>query len=66
MNLAFIMAMIFVVIVLIIGAILTVSAANSMNEDYRSEKSFSSVLWAYLLAIPFIVIVVVIAILIFY
>lgn len=65
MNIALIASMIFVVIVLVIGLILTISAANSSNTNYTGEKSFSNLLWAYMLSIPFIVIVTVIAIFIF-
>ena len=57
--------MIFVVIILAIGLILTISAANSKNENYSSEKSFSNMLWIYVLSIPFIVVVTLIAIFIF-
>ncbi|HLR10543.1 MAG TPA: hypothetical protein VK120_04115 [Sporosarcina sp.] len=66
MNAALIIAIIFVAIVLVIGSILTISAANSMNENYRSDKSFSSLLWVYILTIPFIIIVVIIAMFFFY
>ncbi|WP_210470806.1 hypothetical protein [Sporosarcina sp. 6E9] len=66
MGIALIVSMIFVVIVLAIGVILTISAANSMNKNYSSEKSLSNMLWIYVLSIPFIVIVTLIAIFIFY
>lgn len=66
MNAALIIAIIFVAIVLVIGSILTISAANSMNENYRSDKSFSSLLWVYILTLPFIIIVVIIAMFFFY
>lgn len=62
---ALIVSMIFVVIILAIGLILTISAANSKNENYSSEKSFSNMLWIYVLSIPFIVVVTLIAIFIF-
>lgn len=65
MKLALIITPIFVVIILAIGLMLTISAANSTNENYSSERSFSSLLWTYALSIPFIVIVVTIAIFIF-
>ena len=65
MNIALIVSMIFVVIVLVIGLILTISAANSSNTNYTGEKSFSNLLWVYVLSIPFIVIVTLIAIFIF-
>lgn len=65
MKVALIVSFIFVIIVLAVGLILTISAANSMNKGYKSENSFSSLLWAYLLTIPFIVIVTLIAIFIF-
>jgi uncharacterized BrkB/YihY/UPF0761 family membrane protein len=66
MKVALIVSMIFVVIVLAIGLILTISAANSMNKNYSSEKSHSNLLWIYVLSIPFIVIVTLIAIFIFH
>lgn len=66
MTAALIIATIFVVLVLTVGVILTIKAANSMNENYDTDKSFSSVLWAYVISIPIIIIVVVVAILIFY
>ncbi len=62
---ALIVSMIFVVIILAIGLVLTISAANSKNENYSSEKSFSNMLWIYVLSIPFIVVVTLIAIFIF-
>lgn len=62
---ALILSMIFVVIILAIGLVLTISAANSKNENYSSEKSFSNMLWIYVLSIPFIVVVTLIAIFIF-
>ena len=65
MKVFLIVSTIFVVIVLAIGLVLTLSVANSMNKDYKSENSFSSLLWVYLLAIPFIVILTLIAIFIF-
>lgn len=65
MKVALIVSFIFVFIVLAVGLILTISAANSMNKDYKGENSFSSLLWVYLLTIPFIVIVTLIAIFIF-
>ena len=65
MKVALIVAIIFVFIITAIGLVLTISVANSMNKDYKSEKSFSSLLWVYLLAIPFIVILTVVAIFIF-
>lgn len=65
MKTALIVSTIFVFIILTIGLFLTISAANSMNTDYRSEKSFSNLLWVYVLSIPFIVIVTLIAIFIF-
>lgn len=65
MNLALIVSIIFVFIVLAIGLILTISAANSTNTNYTGEKSFSNLLWVYVLSIPFIVIVTLIAIFIF-
>lgn len=65
MKVALIVATIFVFIVLAIGFLLTLSAANSMNKNYSGTKSFSSLLWAYLLAIPIIIIVIIIAIVIF-
>ena len=66
MKVALIVSFIFVFIILAIGLILTISAANSRNTDYRSEKSFSNLSWAYILSIPFIVIVTLIAIFIFH
>lgn len=65
MTVALIVAFIFVFIVLAVGLIMTISAANSMNKGYKSENSFSSLLWVYLLTIPFLVIVTLIAIFIF-
>ena len=65
MKVALIVSTIFVFIILAIGLILTISAANSMNKNYRSEKSFSNLLWVYVLSIPFIIIVTLIAIFIF-
>jgi uncharacterized BrkB/YihY/UPF0761 family membrane protein len=62
MKVALIVSMIFVVIILAIGLILTISAANSMNKNYSSEKSFPNLLWIYVLSIPFIVMVSLIAI----
>ena len=65
MKVALIITTIVVVIILAIGLILTISAANSMNKNYSSEGSFSSLLWAYILSIPIILLVVIIAIVIF-
>lgn len=65
MKVALIVLTIFVFIILAIGLILTISAANSMNKNYRSGESFSKLLWIYVLSIPFIVIVTLIAIFIF-
>lgn len=65
MKVALIVSFIFVFIILAIALILTISAANSMNKNYRSEKSFSNLLWVYVLSIPFIVIVALVAIFIF-
>lgn len=65
MNAALIVAMAFVFIVLIIGAILTISVANTQNKEYDSKKSFPSLLWMYVLSVPFTVVVTVIAIYIF-
>ena len=62
MKVYFIVSMILVVIILAIGLILTISAANSVNKNYTSEKSFPNLLWAYVLSVPFIVIVTLIAI----
>lgn len=66
MKVALIVSFIFVFIVLAVGLILTISAANSMNKDYKGENSFSSLLRVYVLAIPFIIIVVLVGIFIFY
>lgn len=65
MKVFIIISIILVVIILAIGLILTISVANSMNKNYTSENSFPILLWAYLLAIPFIVIVTLIAIFLF-
>lgn len=65
MKVALIVSSIFVFIILAIGLILTISAANSMNKNYRSEASFSNLMWVYVLSIPFIVIVTLVAIFIF-
>ena len=65
MKVFLIVSTIFIFIILAIGLVLTLSVANSMNKDYKSGKSFSSLLWVYLLAIPFIVILTLIAIFIF-
>lgn len=65
MKLALIITPIIVTIILIIGVILTISAANSTNENYSGQRSFSSLLWAYVLTIPFVIIVVIIAIMVF-
>lgn len=65
MKVALIVLTIFIFIILAIGLILTISAANSMNKNYRSGESFSKLLWVYVLSIPFIVIVTLIAIFIF-
>ena len=62
MKVYLIVSMILVVIILAIGLILTISTANSVNKNYTSEKSFPNLLWAYVLSIPFIVIVTLIAI----
>lgn len=62
MNTAIILTMIFVVIILVVALILTIKAGNSKNEDYQTEKSFSSLLWAYVLSIPVILIIVIAAI----
>lgn len=66
MTVALIVSFIFIFIVLAVGLILTISAANSMNKDYKGKNSFSSLLWAYLLAIPFIIIVVIVGIFIMF
>lgn len=66
MTVALIVSFIFVVIVLAVGLIMTISAANSMNKGYKGENSFSSLLWAYVLAIPFIIIVVIVGIVLVY
>ena len=66
MKVALIVSTIFVFIVLAIGLIVTISVANSMNRNYNGGKSFSSLLWVYVLTIPFIIIVTFIAIAIFY
>lgn len=65
MKLALIITPIFVTIILVIGFILTISAANSKNEDYSGERSFSSLSWAYALTVPFIIILVIVAIVLF-
>lgn len=66
MTVALIVSFIFVFIVLVVGLIMTISAANSMNKGYKAENSFSSLLWAYVLAIPFIIIVVLVGIFLIY
>lgn len=66
MKVALIVSIIFVFIVLAVGLILTISEANSMNKDYKGKNSFSSLLWAYVLAIPFIIIVVLVGIFILF
>ncbi len=66
MKVALIVSIIFVFIVSAVGLILTISVANSMNKDYKGKNSFSSLLWAYVLAIPFIIIVVLVGIFILY
>lgn len=66
MKVALIVSFIFVFIVLAVGLILTISAANSMNKGYKGENSFSSLLWAYVLAIPFVIIVVIVGIVLVY
>lgn len=62
MEAALIAAMVFVFIVLVIGAILTISVANKQNKEYDSNKSFSSLLWVYVLSVPFTVVLTVVAI----
>ncbi|PIC71234.1 hypothetical protein CSV77_04155 [Sporosarcina sp. P16b] len=59
-------SMILVVIILAVGLILTISTANSMNKDYNSKKSFSNLLWIYVLSLPVIVILTLVSIFIFY
>ncbi|PIC79422.1 hypothetical protein CSV75_12585 [Sporosarcina sp. P18a] len=59
-------SMILVVIILAVGLILTISTANSMNKDYSSKKSFSNLLWIYVLSLPVIVILTLVSIFIFY
>ena len=63
-------AMILVIIVLVVGLILTFSIANSSthstNEKYSSKKSFSNLLWIYVLSLPVIIVLTVIAIFIFH
>ncbi len=54
--------LIITIIILIIGLILTIVAGNSMNENYNGKTSFSSLLWAYVLTIPFVIIVVIITV----
>ncbi|GEN84908.1 hypothetical protein SLU01_32200 [Sporosarcina luteola] len=66
MTAALIVSFIFVFIVLVVGLIMTISAANSMNKGYKSENSFSSLLWVYVLAIPFTIIVVLVGIFLVY
>ncbi|ARK24993.1 hypothetical protein SporoP37_10260 [Sporosarcina sp. P37] len=66
MKVALIVSFIFVFIVLAVGLILTISAANSMNKDYNVENSFSYLLWVYVLAIPFTIIIVLVGIFIVY
>lgn len=65
-----IIAMILVIIVLVVGLILTLSVANSSTtpkkENYSSKKSFSNLLWIYVLSVPVIIVLTVIAIFIFY
>ncbi|BAQ08918.1 heme/copper-type cytochrome/quinol oxidases, subunit 2 [Bacillus sp. OxB-1] len=65
MKVALIVSTILVVIVLAIGLILTISVANSTDNNYSSGKSFSKLLWIYVLSIPFLVILTLIAIFIF-
>jgi len=69
-NLGLIIAMILVIIVLVVGLILTLSVANSSTtskkENYSSKKSFSNLLWIYVLSLPVIIVLTVIAIFIFY
>ncbi|PIC63043.1 hypothetical protein CSV79_13880 [Sporosarcina sp. P13] len=62
MKVYLIVSMILVVIILAIGLILTISATNSENKNYTSGKSFHNLQWAYVLSIPFIVIVTLIGI----
>ncbi|GKV66161.1 hypothetical protein NCCP2331_23140 [Sporosarcina sp. NCCP-2331] len=70
MNLALIVSMIFVVIVLVVGVILTISVANSStmpgNKSYDSKKSFSGLLWVYVLSVPVAIIITLVAIFVFY
>lgn len=52
---AYIVAFIFIFIVLIAGLIVTISAANSTNKEYKSKKSFPNLLRAYVISIPVII-----------
>lgn len=65
MKVALIVSTIFVIVILAIGLVMTISIANSTDKNYSSEKSFSNLMWAYILAIPFIIIVTLIAIFMF-
>lgn len=60
-----IIGMIAAVIILAVGLIVTLSVANSKDKEYDTEKSYSSLLWAYVISIPIIIVIVVIAIWVF-
>lgn len=60
-----IIGMIAAVIILAVGLIATLSVANSKDKEYDTEKSYSSLLWAYVISIPIIIVIVVIAIWVF-
>lgn len=45
-----------VIIIGVIGLILTLIAANTMDTDYSSRKSFSNLSIIYILAIPVMII----------
>lgn len=60
-----IIATIVVAVILAIGLVVTISVGNSGTKEYSNEKSFSNMLWAYMLSIPIIVVLTIIAIWIF-